>query len=118
MNDYASSIDDFKLRLLYLIPSKTSTLLGTAHRNFFAWTSFSCEIFNSRKFMILILWYFSILAPCYYAVGEMRPSCGIDHSIFVLIRPQVAQAHFVSVFITLLNSDNLLVLPIHLLANN
>ena len=52
---------DFKQRLLYLIPSKTSTILRTAHRCFFAWISFGCEIFNLRNSDSLVFFYCGVL---------------------------------------------------------
>ena len=43
---------------------------------------------------------------CCYAVREIKPSCRINININIRAH-QVAQAQFVNVIITLLNSDNL-----------
>ena len=67
-------------------------------------------------FRLLLVWRHFIMQ--WEQVGVIRPRPQMKTKYFVFIRPQVAQTKFVSVDITLNNTDNLQVLPIHLIANN
>lgn len=72
----------------------------------------------SRKSLILVVRYFFKYGVMLLCSERDKTKLLDESSIFVLVRPQVAQAQFVSVIITLLNSDNLQVLSKHLLTDN